>query len=482
MSGLRKAVLFASAELYCVLGANFLIAVLTSRLMPPGDIGIAVIGGAIVAVVTALREYATPNFLIRNPDVSPESLRGPLTGIILANVVLVTGLALGAPLFGLLYADTRLTSYLQVVAAGLMVEAFASPVVAVLRREMDFSKASIVGIVCAAVTAVTTISMAAAGFGSISFAWGVFFGTSSGALTAAAIRPRFWLFRPTLASSGAMFTFGGYNGTNSLLRQLCDSVPYLVLGQVLSPESVAYYHRALMLSQLPGKLLLGGVEAIMIPHLSAQARGNRCLASPFLQAVELTTALYWPALIVLAVLAHPIVLVLYGPSWLASAPLLQIIALAALFLFIGKLDVAVFIATGGLPDLLKRSVIVFPTCTAISTCSALFGVVPLALSNWLSYPLQLGFSLLFIKRQISFSWPELVAPLMRSAFVSIMSAIGPVSIIAAFWPRIPTVGATCLAFALALAGWLLAIRLSDHALFLALMRRPDRLRPRSEET
>ena len=184
----------------------------------------------------------------------------------------------------------------------------------------------------------------------------------------------------------------------------------------------------------------------------------------------------------MTVLAHPIVLVLYGPSWLASAPLLQIIALAALFLFIGKLDVAVFIATGGLPDLLKRSVIVFPTCTAISTCSALFGVVPLALSNWLSYPLQLGFSLLFIKRQISFSWPELVAPLMRSALVSIMSAIGPVGIIAAFWPRIPTVGATCLAFALALAGWLLAIRLSDHALFLALMRRPDRLSPRSEET
>ena len=180
-----------------------------------------------------------------------------------------------------------------------------------------------------------------------------------------------------------------------------------------------------MLSQLPGKLLLGGAEAIMLPHLSARARHNRAYRTVS-ATVEFTTALYWPALIVLTVLAHPIVLVLYGPSWLASAPLLQIIALAALFLFIGKFDIAVFIATGGLPDLLKRSVIVFPTCTAISTCSALFGVVPLAMSNWLSYPLQLGFSLFFIKRQISFSWPELVAPLMRGALVSIMSAIGPV--------------------------------------------------------
>ncbi len=120
MSGLRKAVLFASAEQYFGFGANFVIAVLTSRLMAPNEIGIAVVGASIVAVATALREYATPNFLIRNPDISPESMRGPLTGIIVANIVLVAGLALAAPLFGVLYAEGRLTAYLKVVAVGLL--------------------------------------------------------------------------------------------------------------------------------------------------------------------------------------------------------------------------------------------------------------------------------------------------------------------------------------------------------------------------
>jgi O-antigen/teichoic acid export membrane protein len=479
MSSLRKAVLFASAEQYFGFGANFVIAVLTSRLMTPNEIGIAVVGASIVAMATALREYATPNFLIRNPDISLESMRGPLTGIIVANIVLAAGLALAAPLFGMLYADERLAAYLKVVAVGLLAEAFASPVVAVLRREMEFDKAAIVGMVCTAVTAAVTIGMAAAGFGSISFAWGIFSGTTASALMAGFVRPAFWIFRPTLMSWRALFTFGGYNGTNSLLRQLCDSIPYLVLGQVLSPEVVAYYHRALMLSQLPGKLLLGGVEAIMLPHLSAQARHDQCLKTPFLYAVECTTALYWPALIVLAVLAEPIVLVLYGASWLPAAPLLQIIALATLFLFIGKLDIAVFIATGCLPVLLKRSVIVFPACAAISTCSAMFGLVPLALSNWLTSPIQLFFSLYFTKRQISFSWPELASTLSRSALVSIMTAVGPLVVVTAFWPRIPSTMGASLACALALAGWLLALRLTQHSLFLEL-KCPGGLRPRTK--
>jgi O-antigen/teichoic acid export membrane protein len=468
MSRLRKAVMFASAEQYVGLGTNFVIAVVTSRLMAPNEIGIAVVGAAIVAMATALREYATPNYLIRNPDVSPESMRGPLTGIIVANIALVVGLALAAPLLGLLYADGRLASYLKIVALGLLAEAFASPVVAVLRREMEFDKAAAIGMTCTAATAAVTIGMAAAGFGSLSFAWGVFFGTSASALTAAVIRPGFWLFRPTLTSWRALFAFGGYNGTNSLLRQLCDSIPYLVLGQVLSPEVVAYYHRGLMLSQLPGKLVLGGVEAMMLPHLSAQARRNQSLKIPFLYAVECTTALYWPALIAVAILAEPIVLMLYGPSWLAAAPLLKVIALATLFLFIGKLDIAVFIATGGLPVLLKRSIIVFPACAAISTCGALFGVMPLALSNWLTYPIQLAFSLYFTKRQISFSWSELASPLSRSALVSILSAVGPLVVVAIFWPHIPTTAGTCLACALALTGWLLALWLTRHSLFLEL--------------
>jgi O-antigen/teichoic acid export membrane protein len=480
MNVLRKAVLLATAEQQFALGANFVVAVLTARLMIPHEIGISVVGAAIVALITALREYATSSFLIKHSDISPADMRGALTAIIFANLVLTACLALAAPVFGLLYADERVISYLRVVALGLMVEAFATPVVAVLRSEMAFDKAATIGAVGTVVMAAITIGMAAADFGYISFACGILAGTSASAVTAAITRPRFWLFRPSLSSWRLLFAFGGFNGTNSVLRQLYESVPYLVLGHVLSFESVAYFHRALMLSQLPGKLLLNGVEALMLPALTTQVRRSQGLKEPFLRTVECVSAVYWPALLVLVILSEPIVRILYGPAWLPAAPLTQIMALAALFAFISKLDTSVLVAAGGLRDMLTRGLIVFPLCAIVSTTSALFGVFALALSYWITYPMQFAISLYYLKRHVAFSWTEFASALAESALVGIASAIGPLAVVAAYGAHDLTLGATCAAGTLAVAGWLTALWFTRHPLFVEATR-SRALTPRSEE-
>jgi O-antigen/teichoic acid export membrane protein len=76
-----------------------------------------------------------------------------------------------------------------------------------------------------------------------------------------------------------------------------------------------------MLSQLPGKLLLNGVEALMLPALAAQARRSpQAIKEPFLRTVECVSAVYWPALLVLVILAEPIVRILYGQAWVPVTP------------------------------------------------------------------------------------------------------------------------------------------------------------------
>lgn len=479
MIGLRKAVLLATVEQQLALGANFIIAVLTSRLMAPREIGITVVGAAVVALVTALREYATATYLIKHADLSRRDMNGALTAMLCFNVLLTGSLALSAPLFGALYSDDRLVSYLRVVALGLMVEAFASPVVAVARREMAIDKAATIGVVGTAIMTTSTVAMAAYGLGYMSFAWGVLCGTSAMSLTAAFIRPKFWLFRPTFKGWRSLFIFGGYNGTNSLLRQCYDSVPYLVLGHILPFEQVAYFHRALMLSQLPAKLLLGGVEVLMLPALATQIRQNKNLKAPFLRTLQLITVVYWPALILLAILAEPLVKVFYGQSWLAAAPLVQIMSLAALFAFIGKLDASVLVAAGGLRDMLKRSLVAYPVCAAISSGSAFFGVFAVAFSYWLTYPLQLYVSLHFIRRHIPFTWRELFTPLSESALVAIASMIGPLAVILNAGMRSLNLADAFVAIILAMAGWALALWYMRHPLF-AEIKRPQDLNPQSE--
>jgi O-antigen/teichoic acid export membrane protein len=473
MTGFRKAVLFATAEQQIVLGSNFIVAIVTSRVMAPHEIGIAVLGTAIVHVITALREYAASTYLIKNADLSPNDLKGALTGMICWNALLTIGLAAAAPAFGHFYGDERVVVFLRIVALAIMAEAFAMPVIAILRKDMEFDKSAAVVTAGTIMMLVSTLGMTFAGLGYLSFALGLLAGYTTSALVGVLIRPTFWLFRPRFQSWRALFVFGGFNGSNTLLRDLYDLLPYLVLGRILSLESVAFFHRALMLSQLPGKLILTGIENVMLPVLKKSEGSAGGLKNAFLRTISLVTGVYWPTLIVAAILAEPLVSLLYGPAFLPAVPLFQIMAFAALFAFIGKLDSALLVAAGGLGDLLRRGLIAYPLSLVISTASAFSGVISLSLSYWLTYPLQLATSLYFIRRHIAFSWSDLASATSVSAVAATASAIGPVAFAFAFngggWSQAAFVSAGVTA----IAGWLVVLWLMRHPLLAEALRRDE---------
>lgn len=479
MDRLRKAVVFSTVEQQLGLIANFVIAVISSRLLAPSEIGISLVGVAIVSLVTALREFAPPAYFIKSDQLSPDEEASAVTVTLLWNIFLTGGLALASPLVSALYADGRLTPYLRVVALALMIEAFATPIIAYLRRDMRFDKVAAISSVGSTVLIITTLGLAAGGVGYMSFAWGLLGCTTATALTAIVLKPRFWLFWPRLDKARNIVNFGRYTGVNSLLRQCYDSLPYLVLGHVLPFEAVAFYHRALMLAQLPGKFLLSGVEAFMLPVLTAEVRNGRSLQSPFLSGIEFSTAVYWPTLVVLTILAPTAICLLYGPAWLPAVPYAQIMMLAALFTFINRLDVSALVASGGVRDVMMRSLAVFPLCALISTCSAFFGLQVLALSNWVTSPLQLAISAHYLFRNLKIPVSDVARSMLPSAIMTLTAGMGPLACVA-YWGADLDASEVILASLLAVAGWVIGIYLTNHplkaeihrAITLGLARRP----------
>ena len=64
-----------------------------------------------------------------------------------------------------------------------------------------------------------------------------------------------------------------------------------------------------------------------------EIRQGNDLKRAYLQALSHITVVHWPALLLLAVLAQPIVMVLMGQQWTQIVPLVQIISIACLFWF-----------------------------------------------------------------------------------------------------------------------------------------------------
>jgi O-antigen/teichoic acid export membrane protein len=202
-------------------------------------------------------------------------------------------------------------------------------------------------------------------------------------------------------------------------------LPNLVLPRLAGFDAVALYNRATQLSTLSERIIVGAITPVILPAFAAMARNGADLRKSYLYGVTLVTAVQWPALVGLAILAEPVVRIILGGQWDAVAELLRILALAGVFLAPAPLTFPILVASGRTRDTLTASVISLSVGIAILAAAAPFGLRILALSFFVSLPMQMFVALAFIRRCLQFTWGELVRSCWRSACCALISAVPP---------------------------------------------------------
>lgn len=462
MNSVRKALVYTAADRYFGLAVNFGLTIVVSRLLTPTEVGISVTGSAIAGLALSLREFSSTAFIVQRPNLSKEDVRAAFT-LMLALTSLISGvLFLCAPLIAHVYGEEGLVAYLRLISAAILIEVAAAPVLALMRREMAFGQAAFVNIVIAASSACAVITLAALGFSYMSFAVAWLISAVSGGIAAFSLRRQFWVLKPLFSNWGAVVAFGSYNGLIAMLARMYDQVPYLVLGRFLSFNAAGLFNRTLTVAQLPDKIFLASSVAVVFSRFSSEARNGGDLKANYLTALTYITVVHWPALCVLAILAHPIVAFLYGEQWLEIVPLVRIAAIAAFSSFSFALNYCVLMAVGAVREAFLRSLIVWPASAVVLLAAAPFGLRGMALSLLLTVPFQAAVSLFFVRRHIRMTWAEFALSLWKSAAVTIGTAVGPASVAVTCYPSEIRLTAAAFAAALACLGWAFAVWLVSH--------------------
>jgi lipopolysaccharide exporter len=468
----RRALVIATGAQYLRIAVRFASIAMVARLLSPAEIGVAVIGTAIMTVVLALREFASPEFLIQRHEVARDDIRASFTVLFLVTALMTGAVFVLAPWIGTLYGEERLGRFLQISAIAGLIEALSLPIVGLLRRDMAFGAVACVNTTNAVVVAVVTAGLAFAGFGFMSYAWGALAAAVATTAIAFWFRPDLSILRPVSRSWGRVLTFGGYNGASSVINRVYEELPQLVLGQLLSHSAVGLYNRTTVASDIPDKIVLTSVFAVAFPALAARIREGRSLKEPYLRALSLITVVYWPAQVVLAILAYPIIWLLLGDQWLEGAvPLLQLMAVASVAWFPVVLTSPVLLAVGAnrdrvLADLVGRSVSAVILCGA-----AVFGIMAMAASKLVTLPFQMLLSLWFVRRHVPFRWSEIWMALWKSAVVTGSTGLGPLCVVALSEQGFAlSMAATALVATLAAGGWLGGVLATGHPVLLELTR------------
>ena len=121
-----------------------------------------------------------------------------------------------------------------------------------------------------------------------------------------------------------------------------------------------------------------------MPALVSRNKDASSLRSAYLEAVELLSVVQWPFLLFVAIMAHPIILILLGQSWLEIVPLVRLLCVANLALFAACLTYPILVATGGVRDALTSSLISLPPSLLVILCAAFFGAEAVAASALLT--------------------------------------------------------------------------------------------------
>ena len=415
MSLLRRAIVVTSAERYATAAVNLISTAILARILTPGEFGISVLGGAVFAVLGIAREFGCSSYIIQHESLTKERTQVAFT-VMLFLTLLLTGIILAiAPGIAKFYATPELRAFLQVSLLAFFLGPFVTTVFALMKREMQFGTMAAINLCALLVNTVVTVGLVMLGFSFMSFAWANAVSGVLALVLALYVRPDFSLFVPTLREWRSVLSFARYDAPATMLIYLGMALPSLVLGRVVNIDALGLYQRAARLCEMPKNILLRGLAVSILPTLAQRRREGSSLKSDYLNGVAFVTAVQWPTLLMLILLAHPLVLILFGNQWIGAIPLVRIMASALLLNFSVSLTYSTLVVAGAVRHALLLQLIVVPVSAGALYFAGQYGIDAAAWSMLPVVGLEVFSSVILVRQHLHFSWSELAGATSKSS-------------------------------------------------------------------
>jgi O-antigen/teichoic acid export membrane protein len=143
---------------------------------------------------------------------------------------------------------------------------------------------------------------------------------------------------------------------------------------------VGLVSRGSSLIQIFHRLVIKGIQPVIMPYLSAKKRSGENLGTPYLYAVTCVTGLAWPFYVSLALLADPVVNIILGAKWTELVPLLGIWVISPAIGSISPFAQLVFTAAGGVKRYLHLQIYVSVIRAAVIISAAFHGLEALIIA------------------------------------------------------------------------------------------------------
>jgi len=305
--------------------------IVLARLLIPEQFGLFALAMTVVAFAGLIRQGGVLQILIQRHDrfnrwATPAFWIALCAGIVAGLFVL--GMI---PLTVRIYDEPRLIPIMLILALEAPIAALEVVPSAKLRIDMRFRLIAGVGIGTAILQYALMITLAAAGFGALSFA-------IPRPVIAAIQTTCYWIAARPRVRLNPMLRRWKFLLRDSVLVMLAIGAftatqqgDYMVLGFIFDAPTVGIYFFAFALSMQTIALLTSNLQAVLLPALSKLKDDPVRQANATVRAARVLALIACPLCLCQAAAADPVFRLLFDDKWQAAVPIFQILTLAMAF-------------------------------------------------------------------------------------------------------------------------------------------------------
>ena len=326
-SSIFSSFVYKFVERFAVKAIGVVIGIILARLISPEHFGQLAILSVFINLSQAVIQGGFSASLVQNKDVTDDDYSTVFYLSELVSIGLISILFISAPIISEYYGSSDLIVPLRVYSLSLLFGAFNSVQIAKLQREMRFKSTMICSLIATMLSGVLGVIMAYAGFelwALIGYHFSNVIFVSIAMLVATKWYPR--LVFSTIRAK-VLFGYGWKLLVSDILCSLYADVRSLVIGKRFSTETLGFYDRGQQIPQIILTTTYTSIQSIMLPAFSRVQDDKSKIKSMVRMSSSFDYLFTVPAMIGLAMVAEPLVTVLYTEKWLSCVDYLQIVCL-----------------------------------------------------------------------------------------------------------------------------------------------------------
>lgn len=343
---IKSGVLWSSIQNMAIQGVSFVLGIILARLLSPSDYGLVAMLSIFMALSDQVTNAGMSTALIQRHDCSNLDFSTAFVVNFTMSLVMYAVLFFSAPWIARFYNQPILCTLTRVIAINMILKSFTIVHSSKLYIASDFKSIAQINVIISISSGIIGIILAYKGLG----VWALAIQGIASNFISIIIYPLYTKWKPSLRFSKKsfkeMFGYGSKLMIAGIGSSIFNNIQNIAIGRIYSSSDLGFYNKGQTLPVTLSNITYSVLGNVAFPVMSEIKNDKEHMLNVYKKSLFLTALIIFPLMTLLALLAKPLVVILFTSKWLPCAVFMFWFCMAKMFYPLSALNISILNASG----------------------------------------------------------------------------------------------------------------------------------------